>query len=82
MFDSPRVLLPLSLGMGRGGHPKTILLNALFCQSTPSWLKVGGGGGWWWVACEIILSSLSLSLSPLVLQLMVKLLKHFVSKRE
>ena len=27
---------------GRGDHPKTFLLVALFCQSTPSWLKVRG----------------------------------------
>ena len=31
--------------MGLGDHPKTFLLKALFRQSTPSWLKVGGGGG-------------------------------------
>ena len=31
--------------MGRGDYPKTFLLKALFCQSTPSWLKVVGGGG-------------------------------------
>ena len=29
--------------VGRGDHPKTFLLKALFCQSTPSWLKVRGG---------------------------------------
>ena len=28
--------------MGRGDHPKTFLLKALCCQSTPSWLKVVG----------------------------------------
>ena len=29
--------------LGRGDHPETFLLKALFCQSTPSWLKVRGG---------------------------------------
>ena len=29
--------------MGRGDHPKTFSLKALFCQSTHSWLKLGGG---------------------------------------
>ena len=29
--------------LGRGDHPETFLLKALFCQSTPSWLKVMGG---------------------------------------
>ena len=38
--------------MGKGDHPKTFLLKALYCQSTPSWLKV-----WGWVALGIILSS-------------------------
>ena len=35
--------------MGLGDHPKTFLLKALCCQSTPSPLKVRGwvGGGWW-----------------------------------
>ena len=28
--------------MGRGDHPKTFLLEAFFCKSTPSWLKVTG----------------------------------------
>ena len=28
--------------MGLGENPKTFLLKALFCQRTPSWLKVGG----------------------------------------
>ena len=40
--------------LGRGDHPETFLLKALFCQSTPSWLKVLGGG---WVAPGILLSS-------------------------
>jgi len=40
--------------MGEGDHPETYLLKAVFCQSTPSWLKVRG---WWVVAHEIILSS-------------------------
>ena len=36
--------------MGKEDHPETFLQKALFCQSTPSWLKVrgwvvGGGGG-------------------------------------
>ena len=43
--------------MGRGDHPETYLLKALFCQSTPSWLKVVGWWWWWVVAHEIILSS-------------------------
>ncbi len=30
--------------MGRGDHLQTFLLKALFCESTPSWLKVV-----WWV---------------------------------
>ena len=29
--------------MGLGDHPETFLLKALFCWSTPSWLKVMGG---------------------------------------
>ena len=29
--------------MGRGAYPETYLLKALFCQSTPPWLKVMGG---------------------------------------
>ena len=33
--------------IGKGDYPKTFLLKALFSQSTPSWLKVGGW--WWWV---------------------------------
>ena len=31
--------------MGQGDHTKTFLLEALCCQSAPSWLKVRGG--WW-----------------------------------
>ena len=32
--------------MGRGDHPETYLLKALFSQRSPSWLKVMCG---WWV---------------------------------
>ena len=31
--------------MGKGDHSKTFLPIALYCWSTPSWLKVRGGGG-------------------------------------
>ena len=31
--------------MSQGGHSETLLLLALFYQSTPSWLKVMGWGG-------------------------------------
>ena len=51
--------------MGLGDHPKTYLLKALCCESTPSWLKVVGWSSrvcWceqsgMLVASEIILSS-------------------------
>ena len=44
MLDSPRLLLSQSTWsllcwMGRGDHPQTILLVALYCQSNSSWLK-------------------------------------------
>ncbi len=48
MLDSPRLLLLLSTWMGLGDHPETFLPKALFCKSTPSWLKVMGGWWWWW----------------------------------
>ena len=32
--------------MSEGGNSETVLLLALFYQSTPSWIKVRG---WWWV---------------------------------
>ena len=34
--------------MGLGDHPKTYLLKALCCESTPSWLKVVWWWWWWW----------------------------------
>ena len=44
--------------MGIGDHSETVLLLALFDQSTPSWIKVigwcGGGGG---VVAHVILVS-------------------------
>ena len=44
--------------MSQGGHSETVLLLALFDQSTPSWIKVigwcGGGGG---VVAHVILVS-------------------------
>ena len=51
-FDSQVVVVIVHLvnflcWMGRGDHPKTFFLLALFCQSTPSLLIVEGG--WWWV---------------------------------
>ena len=45
--------------VSQGGHSETVLLLALFDQSTPSWIKVigwcgGGGGG---VVAHVILVS-------------------------
>ena len=44
--------------MSQGGHSETVLVLALFDQSTPSWIKVigwcGGGGG---VVAHVILVS-------------------------
>ena len=47
--------------MGIGDHPKTFLVRALFCQSTPSWLKDMGGNVqaamWWWpvrLYCQLL----------------------------
>ena len=53
--------------MGRGDHPKTILLIVLFSQSTPKCLKVigGGGGGGGVVVAHKILLSAPVPISPL-----------------
>ena len=32
--------------VSQGGHSETVLLLALFDQSSPSWIKVMGWGGW------------------------------------
>ena len=42
--------------MGRGDQSKTFLLLALFCWSTPSWLKVGGGVGGGGGPCDYCVS--------------------------
>ena len=44
--------------VSRGGHSEQLLFFALFYQSTPSCLKVGGGVGWvGWVAHVILVSA-------------------------
>ena len=43
--------------VSQGGHSEQLLFFALFYQSTPSCLKVGGGVVGWWVAHVIIVSA-------------------------
>ena len=48
VLDLPVHLVKFFGGMSQGGHSELLLLLALFCQSTPSCLKVIGwvvGGG-------------------------------------
>ncbi len=44
--------------LGQGDHSKTSLLLALFCWTTPEWLKVEGWMGWWLVGgpCDYCVS--------------------------
>ena len=47
--------------MSQGGHSEQLLFFALFYQSTPSYLKVGGWGGWVGGPCDFSVSPWSKS---------------------
>ena len=69
--------------MSQGDHHETLLLWALFYQSTPSCWKVMGGVGWWWwpmgFQCEPLVRTLDLD-SDLDQGLIIKIWLMFMNR--